>query len=114
MSALTDHLTAALDAAYAQEFYIGELHDQLAELESSGVRSVGPATDSFPERLEFALTRWGGGLRAFAREMQKTGVRGTSYRSLSNYRNGDFLPKRIWIEEAARILDINFGWLKGG
>ena len=112
MSALVEHLEAALRGAREQESYIADLHEQLHELRGH-VRTIGPTLVSFPERLDFALTRWGGSNRAFTKEMEKTGVRGASYRALSDYRNGDYRPKRIWIEKAAQILGIDFAWLAG-
>ena len=63
------------------------------------------------KRIERALTHWGGGHRAFARQMQKREIRGGTYRSLVNYKNDATVPSMKWIEEAATILEVSAEWL---
>ena len=65
-------------------------------------------------RIKRALKHWGGGHRPFAREMQKRGVRGGTYRSLVNYMNDATAPSLRWLEEAAAITDISAEWLRTG
>lgn len=68
----------------------------------------------FPERLRDALNEWGEGQRAFERQMQATGVAGSSRRSLQHYLAGDSTPGGEWYLEASKILRVRAGWLAWG
>ena len=71
------------------------------------------------ERIRVAVEGWvkehrDHSHRAFAREMQRRGLRGGSYRSLLNYMSGTYKPSGKWIEEAADVTGVAVEWLADG
>ncbi len=72
----------------------------------------------FKNRLKAALDRWSGTHTSFAKLMKERGVRGASYRSLTNYlrgaEGGGYRPSPMWMREASAILGVREEWLAHG